>query len=76
MMDTGSVGRLAGGLHYADPRETTFLYQRFSIAFSDVTQYAWPTHFQFPTPQGNHSTDFTNFLSFYAPVNEVPVGQK
>ena len=46
------------------------------LRFSDLTQYAWPTHFQFPSPQGNHSKDFTDLLSFYAPGNEVPVGQK
>ena len=31
---------------------------------------------QFPSNQGDHSRDFTNLLSFYAPGNEVPVGQK
>ena len=46
------------------------------LRFSDLTQYAWPTHFQFPSPQGNHSRDLTNLLNFYAPGNEVPVGQK
>ena len=46
------------------------------LRFSNLTQYARSTHIQFPSPQGNHSRDFTNFLSFYAPGNEVPVGLK
>jgi len=32
---------------------------RLIIIIVDLTQYAWPTHFQFPSPQGNHSRDFT-----------------
>ena len=70
------IGRRAA-LRTADPRETTFLYQRFSTAIQRFNSiYAWPTRFQFPSPQDNHSRDFTNLLSFYAPGNEVPVGLK
>ena len=78
MMDTRSFGRLAGGLHYALLIHVKPLFSTNAsrLQFSDLTQYAWPTHFQFPSPQGNHSRDFTNLLSFYAPENEVPVGQK
>jgi len=77
-MDTGSFGRLAGELHYAllihgKPLSST---NASRLRFSDLTQYAWPTHFQFPSPQDNHTRDFTNLLSFYAPGNEVPVGHK
>ena len=78
MMDTRSFGRLAGGLHYAllIHGKPLFSTNASWLRFSDLTQYAWPTHFQFPSPLGNHSRDFTNLLSFYAPGNEVPVGQK
>ena len=77
MMGTGSFGRLAGGLHYAllIHGKPLFCINASRLRFRDLTQYAWPTHFQFPSPQGNHSRDFTNLLSFYAPRNEVPVGQ-
>jgi len=78
MMDTRSFGRLAGGLHYAllIHGKPLFSTNASRLRFSDLTQYAWPTHFQFPSPQGNHSRDFANLLSFYDPENEVPVGQK
>jgi len=78
MMDTSSFGRLAGGLHYAllIHGKPLFSTNASRLRFSHLTQYAWPTHFQFPSLQDNHSRDFTNLLSFYAPGNEVPVGQK
>ena len=36
------IGRI---LCSADPRETTFLYQRFSIAIQRFNSICWPTHF-------------------------------
>ena len=73
-----SFGRLAGGPHYAPliHWKPLFSTNASRLRFSDLTQYAWPTHYQFPTPQGNHSRYFTNLLSFYAPGNEVTVGKK
>ena len=72
-MDTRSFGRLAGELHYAllIHGKPLFSTNASRLRFGDLTQYAWPTHFQFPSPQGNHSRDLTNLLSFYAPMNEV-----
>ena len=53
VMDTRSFGRLAGGLHYAllIHGKPIFSTNASRLRFSDLTQYAWPTHFQFPSPQ-------------------------
>jgi len=47
MMDTRSFGTLAGGLHYAllIHGKPLFSTNASRLRFSDLTQYAWPTHF-------------------------------
>jgi len=72
MMDTRSFGRLARALHYAllIRGKPLFSTNASWLRFSDLTQYAWPTHFQFSSHQGNHSRDFTNCLVF------TPLGMK
>ena len=49
MMGTGSFGRLAGGLHYAllIHGKPVFSINASRLRFSDLTQYVWPTYFQF-----------------------------
>ena len=60
------IGRRAT-LCTADPRETTFLYQRISVAIQRFNAVALPTGSQFPSPHRNHSGDTVLHLPILRP---------